>query len=127
MFGMKALSLTAAALAAGVFVIPGTANAQPDSPGTGSTRGINDCPSGWMCFWTGANFGGRMMKFHDEGRWQNLPAQAFSFYNNRGHDAATAPGSGGTGGKTCVDGHFRNSYAHSGVKSVYLAHTGKNC
>ena len=88
---------------------------------------ISICPSGWMCLWTGADFSGRMMQYRDPGRWQNLPAQAFSYYDNRGDDAAVAPGSGGSGGKTCVDGHSRNSYAHSGVKSVYLAHTGDNC
>lgn len=94
---------------------------------TATPASINDCPSGWMCLWTGHNFTGRMLQYHDTGRWQNLPAQAFSYYDNRGDDAAVAPGSGGSGGKTCVDGHSRNSYAHSGVKSVYLAHTGNNC
>ncbi|MFE0381756.1 hypothetical protein ACFW1M_40785, partial [Streptomyces inhibens] len=122
MRGIRRLAVASAtvALSAGLLLTPtASADAQPSS--------INDCGQGWMCLWTGKNFSGRKMQYRDAGRWQNLPAQAFSYYDNRGDDAAVAPGSGGSGGKTCVDGHSRNSYAHSGVKSVYLAHTGDNC
>ena len=111
---------TAVALAAGLPAAPcASAHIRPAS--------INDCEAGWMCLWTGRDFTGRKMQYEDTGRWQNLPAQALSYYDNRGDGAAVAPGSGGTGGKTCVDGHSRNTYAHSGVKSVYLARTGSNC
>jgi hypothetical protein len=122
MFPRKSVAIASAAAALGLGLLVAPSAAAQSTP-----QSINDCPSGAMCLWTGANFQGRMLQYYDTGRWQNLPAQAFSYYDNRGDDAAVAPGSGGSGGKACVDGHSRNSYAHSGVKSVYLAHTGNNC
>ncbi|MGY1961783.1 peptidase inhibitor family I36 protein [Nocardia gipuzkoensis] len=118
------VTVVAAALAvsAGLAFAP-SASAAPQP----ALTSISDCPSGWMCLWTGRDFTGRMMQYRDTGYWQNLPAQAFSYYDNRGDDAAVAPGSGGSGGKACVDGRSRNSFAHSGVKSVYLANTGNDC
>ncbi|MFI0816021.1 peptidase inhibitor family I36 protein [Streptomyces sp. NPDC021098] len=116
-----AIATTLVAFGGGLLAAPGAMAAQK------APTSINDCPSGAMCLWTGKNFSGRMLQYRDTGYWQNLPAQALSYYDNRGDDAAVAPGSGGSGGKTCVDGKSRNSYAHSGVKSVYLAHTGNNC
>jgi hypothetical protein len=121
---LKGIAIASASTALGAALLLAPTAAAQSGP---TTMSINDCPSGAMCLWTGANFSGRMLQYYDTGRWQNLPAQAFSYYDNRGDDAAVAPGSGGSGGKTCVDGHSRNSYAQSGVKSVYLAHTGGNC
>ncbi|WP_067664013.1 peptidase inhibitor family I36 protein [Nocardia miyunensis] len=124
MHAFKRTIVTAAALAlGGGLAFAPMASATP----TPAHTSINDCPSGYMCLWTGHDFTGRMMQYQDTGRWQDLPAQAFSYFDNRGDDAAVSPVSNHTSGKICVDGGSRNTYDHNGVKAVYLAHTGSNC
>ncbi|WP_249417108.1 peptidase inhibitor family I36 protein [Streptomyces sp. TS71-3] len=84
------------------------------------------CLGQFFCAWTGKNFTGEKMEISGAGHWHDLPAQAHSFYNhNGGDDAAVAPGTGGRGGKTCVDSQLSNS--STAIKSVYIAHTGGNC
>src|SRR5947209_7475635 len=43
-----------------------------------ASASASSCPSGYLCLFQDANFGGRMLQFHDGGYWQNLTNYGFN-------------------------------------------------
>ncbi|GAB2606392.1 hypothetical protein GCM10027168_44080 [Streptomyces capparidis] len=110
----------AAATTMGVVLAVPAATAQ-----TATIAAYDNCPSGWLCVYSQTGGFGEKLQFQDEGYWQNLRFTAKSVYNNRGHDAAIAIGTGGSGGAFCIDSGHQNGNITG--KSVYLARTDGNC
>lgn len=75
---------------------------------------FGDCPDGWVCLWTDANYSGRMLQFQDRGNWQNLTAWSFndetsSWRNRTNDDAKLAQHLEGGGNQVCMQPNSSNS------------------
>jgi hypothetical protein len=75
---------------------------------------FSDCPDGWVCLWTDANYSGRMLQFQDRGLWQNLTAWSFndetsSWRNRTNDDAKLAQHLDGGGNQVCMQPNSSNS------------------
>jgi hypothetical protein len=83
---------------------------------------FDDCPSGWVCLWEHADFGGRMLQFsqcdvNGDGTcdWQNLTAYNFndqmsSWRNRKSVDAHWAYATNGGGTRRCMESQSSSNW-----------------
>ncbi|MBB1262231.1 peptidase inhibitor family I36 protein [Streptomyces alkaliterrae] len=84
------------------------------------------CPRHTLCVFTGKNYGGRMLKFKDEGGWQNLDKYGAdekikSYHNRRNKGAKFSRWNGGGGTVWNISrGGMSRETGSMKIKSVYL-------
>ncbi len=79
---------------------------------------LADCPSGWVCLFDTANWGGRMLKWSDPGTSVDLSSFSFndelSSWSNKGSHYANWYTDAGFVGSHCMTPHTNNAYVGSG-------------
>lgn len=113
-------ALVLAATTAG-FVLPdGSASAES-----------SDCPSGYMCLWSGASYTGSIVKISTTGSYRPIGLSSVeSYYNHRTKRTWLHEKADGSGSYTCLDPGEKKASGLSGwmdnPKAVWLA-TITNC
>jgi hypothetical protein len=95
-----------------------------------STTSISQCPSGYMCVWTGTSYSGTMQKFIGSGSYRSINfARINSAYNRRADRTFIHEESDGSGVYACYSPGERNANLSGWVEyaeAVYLS-TATNC
>ncbi|MBB1246716.1 peptidase inhibitor family I36 protein [Streptomyces durbertensis] len=125
--GLLAAPATAASSAASsaTAAVPATA-AAPESAESVRAAASSGCPRHTLCVFTGKNYGGRMLKFKDEGFWQNLDKygadEKIESYHNRRNKGAKFSRWNNGGGKVwgISKGGMSRDTGSMTIKSVYL-------
>lgn len=78
----------------------------------------SDCPSGWVCLWEDADFGGPIVMFRDCCNWENLADYGFnnrmsSWRNRKSVDAKVAEFTNGDGERLCLPSGQMDSWVGS--------------
>lgn len=85
----------------------------------------SDCPSGYMCWWSGTNYSGTMKKTSTTGAYQLTGLSTVeSYYNRRTKRTWLHEASNGSGSYVCLDPGARDgnlSGWQDNAKAVYLA------
>ena len=100
------------------------------SPATASTDSLSQCPSGYMCVWSGTNYSGTMQKFSATGSYKAITLSSIqSAYNHRSYRSYVHEQSDGSGVFACFNPGNRNSNLSGwleNAEAVYLS-TATNC
>jgi hypothetical protein len=102
----------------------------PTSGEQGSTTSLSQCPSGYMCVWTGSSYSGTMQKFNATGGYRSVNfATINSVYNRRASRTYLHEESDGSGVYACYSPGGRNANLSGwaeNAEAVYLS-TVTNC
>jgi len=96
----------------------------PASGDQASTMSLSQCPSGYMCVWTGTSYSGTMQKFAGSGYKTINFARINSAYNRRSDRTFIHEQSDGSGVYACFNPGDRNSNLSGWVEyaeAVYLS------
>jgi hypothetical protein len=89
-----------------------------------------DCPSGYICLWSGSQYGGTMKKFASTGTYHSIGLSFVnSYYNNRTKRTWLHSASDGSGTYVCLSPGAQSGSVsgwQESAKAVYLA-TVTNC
>jgi Peptidase inhibitor family I36 len=107
-----------------------------------ASASFGECPAGWLCLWEHPTYDGRIVRYQDQGFWQNLPngARPFvtdvtSWANRTNNDAKFSVefnGGGAPFGHYCMNSNTSNpNLAGSGwddrAKSIIIFRTNNVC
>jgi hypothetical protein len=91
---------------------------------------LSDCPSGYMCVWSGTSYSGSIQRFSATGRYLSIALpRVESYYNNRARRTLLTQNSNGSGYSACFNPGTRNSDLSgwkNTAKAVYLS-TAASC
>jgi hypothetical protein len=95
-----------------------------------STNSISQCPSGYMCLWSGTNYTGTLQKFSATGSYKAITLSVVnSVYNRRSDRTYLHEQSNGSGTYACYNPGNRSSNVGGWLEdaeAVYLS-TATNC
>ena len=116
-----------ARLTASFLVAAGLVVASP----TQASAALSDCPSGYLCLWSGTNYTGTLKKISVTNSYvsTSLPTVR-SYYNKRSYRSLLYSGTGGTGSNACVSSNVASPNVSgwpSSAKSVFLSSTVSFC
>lgn len=110
------LSAAVVAILASTLIYPSTADAA-----------LSDCPSGYMCVWSGTNYSGSLQKFSATSQRLTISLLSVdSYYNNRTRRTYYTQYANGTGNSSCLSAGTRAadlSGWKNTAKGVYLSTT----
>jgi hypothetical protein len=90
-----------------------------------STASLSQCPSGYMCVWTGASYSGTMQKFSGSGAYRSINFTTInSAYNRRADRTFIHEQSDGSGVYACYGPGQRNpnlSGWAENAEAIYLS------
>lgn len=96
---IQSVLLTTTALALSALAFGTAAEADPMSP-----ESLSQCPTGYMCIWSGTNYTGTIQKFSTAGKYSPILLSASnSLYNHRSKRTYFHEESNGSGIYTCLD------------------------
>ncbi|MCW2829599.1 MAG: hypothetical protein JWP31_291 [Aeromicrobium sp.] len=91
---------------------------------------LSDCPSGYICLWTGSQYTGSMRKVSTTGSYQSIGlASVNSYYNHRSRRTWLHATTDGSGTYSCLAPGARSGNVsgwQESAKAVYLS-TVTNC
>ncbi len=92
---------------------------------------LADCPSGYLCLWSGTNYSGTLKKISTSGSYVSTTLPTIrSYYNKRSNRSVLYSGSSGTGSNICISSNTASSNVTgwpSTAKSAYLSTTVPFC
>ncbi|WP_456695897.1 peptidase inhibitor family I36 protein [Aeromicrobium sp. P5_D10] len=92
---------------------------------TPAEAALSDCPSGYMCVWSGKGYSGTMKKYNSTGAYKSISLNTVdSYYNNRSKRTWLHATSNGSGTYSCLGPGQRNKDLagwQTSAKAVYLA------
>jgi hypothetical protein len=90
-----------------------------------STQVLSDCPSGYMCVWSGSNYSGTMWKTNTTSTYKAIgPSSIDSYYNNRSKRSYLHELANGSGVYTCLSAGAKSSNLSgwtTTAEAVYLS------